>query len=268
MRIATLAVFGLVIRGMAAAQGLLSPADFLRELMQDDKRMPQMEEGVRIMDQIAVMTPGEVRALLPVVFETFNATREIVKLEGALALHAVAMRQDGPVLLGPRQQEVLGLLRQKELRIKLAGIVIAEKMQVPSAIAVPVLLQLLNDPAQPDQIKPAAIASVARIGPLTPQTAQVVASFLGRATDAGVKIDALNGLASTPRDDNRQIQLVLLGLSDNDAAVRAATISLLRRLGPKALDMARPALAQLADSPSESETIRKAAGEVIRPQTR
>ncbi|MDQ6677048.1 MAG: hypothetical protein M3Z09_07110 [Acidobacteriota bacterium] len=77
------------------------------------------------MDQIASMTPGDIRTTLPVIFDALYSQNLMAQLEGALALNAVSIRSDGSTLLSSKTDEILGLLQNKEERWRMRSLRIA-----------------------------------------------------------------------------------------------------------------------------------------------
>jgi hypothetical protein len=234
--------------------------------MQDPSRVPAYEEGVKIMDQIGAMSQNDVTLTVPVVFEALQSQRLMAQLEAALALHAVALRPDGLALLGPRLDQILALLSQSDSRLKAAAIITVEKMNAPPARVTPALLSFIADQTQPAQVRAGAVGTVVRMTSLTPETAQVITTFLSRVAEPSIRIDALNEIASKPSDNVLQTDIVIQGLKDPNDKVRDAAIHLVQRLGPKAVARASSALMHIAQDSSESPALRTAADRVLNPR--
>lgn len=258
-------IFSTVVSGaIALAQHALSPAEFLRQLMQDPSRIPAYEEGLRVMDQIGSMSPESVRGTLPVVFEALHSERQMAQIEGALALHSIAIRPDGMIHLTSRLDEILALLGQPDSRLKATAVIVAEKISAPTAKVTPVFVKFIADQGQPAQVKPGVVGALIRMTPLSPETAGVIGNFLRNTLDASVRIDTLNAIGSRPSDNSAQADLVIQSLRDPSDSVRNAAIHILKRLGPKAVARGSSLLFEVANDPNESQTVRVAAERAIK----
>jgi HEAT repeat protein len=237
--------------------------EFLRQLIQDPSRIPAYEEGVRVMDQIASMTPNDVNTALPVIFEALSSQRQMAQLEGALALHAVAIRSDGAMFLGSRVDQILGLLENPEARLKMTAVIVAEKVHAPAAEVAPAFLSFIAEQSQPVEVKPGVIGALVRMTGFSAASARAIGAFFSRTSNPTVRIDTLNAIASNPVDDPAQADLIILGLRDSNENVRSAAIHILKRLGPKAASRATADLLKIAQNPTESVNVRRSAEQTI-----
>jgi len=176
-----------------------SPEEFLQQFIKDSSRIPAYEEGLRVMDQIASMTPNEVRTTLPVIFEALHSPHLMAQLEGALGLNAVSLRSDGPTLLMSQSDEILKLLHNDESRLKLTAVIVTENIHTPAAKVIPIYLSFVADQGQPASIKPALISSLVSLTKsVSPDMARVFSGFFSNTTNPSIKIDFLNAVASHP----------------------------------------------------------------------
>jgi HEAT repeat protein len=256
-------LISLFILGSSTAQvATETPAEFLRGLMRDPSRVPVYNEGLQVADQIAALTQAQVRSTLPVIFEALASERDAVKLNAALALHAVALRPDGRILLEPRIDEVLALMNRNDERLKMTAPMVVTKLGAPSEKTLARLVNFIGDRSQPPSVKVVVVCALSQIAPNHVESRAASARFLDGDLDVRVRIDAINALACLPSDDSVTAQAVGRNLRSESADVRAAAVQVLGRLGPKAADLNRSALLEIANRSDERPDIQKLAARV------
>lgn len=237
--------------------------DFLRELMGDPARVPVYGEGLKVADQIAAMPASEVTSALPVIFEALSYERDAVKLNAALALHAVALRSDARTLLEPKVADILLLLRRSDDRLKMTAPMVLTKLRLPNERVVPALNRFLLDPTQSGQAKAAVVCTIRQIAPADTTSRQAISRFMDERLTPTNRIDALNAIACQPSDDLETAQIVARNLADENADVRSAAIQVIGRLGPKAIRQSEQALRQIAGRTDERTDVRALAERVV-----
>jgi hypothetical protein len=259
-----ISILGIAIPG--TAQQIQSPAEFLRLLMADSSRVPAYGEGLQVMDQIAAMPPADVGTTIPVVFEAIHSQSLMAQLQGALALSAVSMRPDGTTLLEGRADEVLGLLQHNENRLKMTGVIVAARLNMPTSKLEAAFLRFLGDETQPMLVKPGVVSALVQMGPLSADSARLIGELLkNRSTEPPVRNATLNAIASRPTDSLVHADLIIVGLHDPDQNVRNNALYLLDRLGPNAIKRATPVLLQMSQDPNEAPAVRAMAGKLLVP---
>lgn len=131
-------------------------------------------------------------------------------------MHAIATRPDGDTF--------------RETRVKMAAVIVAEKVHAPPAKIIPIFLSFIAYQSQPVDVKPDMIGMLVRMTALTPDSARVIGVLLSQIADPSVRIATLNAIASKPRADPVQTDLIIPGLRDSNADVRNAAIHILKRL--------------------------------------
>lgn len=248
------------------AQQIQSPTEFLRLLMGDSSRVPAYGEGIQVMDQIAAMTAADVRSTVPVVFEAIHSQGEMAQLQGALALNAISMRPDATTILDGRTDEVLGLLQHNENRLKMTGVIVAERLNIPASKLEAALLRFLGDESQPMLVKPGVVSALVQMGPLSADSARLIGALLkNRSTEPSIRNATLNAVGSRPIDNAAQTDLIIVGLRDPDQSVRNTALYLLDRLGPNAIKRATPVLLQMSQDPNETPALRAFVGRLLVP---
>lgn len=252
----------LILGSTTAQVSIETPADFLRGLMRDPSRVPVYSEGLRVADQIAALTQAQVRSTMPVIFEALASERDAVKLNAALALHAAALRPDGPIFIEPRIDEVLALMDRSDDRLKMTALMVVTKLGAPSQKTLTRLISFLADRSQPPGVKSAVLCTLSQIAPTHVESKAASARFLDSDLDVRVRIDAINALACLPSDDSVTAQAVGKNLRSENADVRAAAVQVLGRLGPRAVGLHRGVLLEIANRQDERPDIRKLAARV------
>lgn len=259
----TLSLFLVLFAASSAlAAADVSVSEFLRDLMREPSRIPVYGEGLKVADQIAAVSPSQLKQDLPVIFEALGYERDAVKLNAALALHAVALRPDGRSLLEPHLDEILKLLERSDERLKMTAPMVVNKIRVANEKALPRLTSFLLDTTQPARVKNVVVCTLMQIAPDQAQSRTAIGKFLESSLDTRSRIDAINAVACQPTDDLIIAQIVARNLDDKDADVRAAAIQVVGRFGPKAIDAAKGSLLRIANRPDERPDVRRLAEKV------
>jgi len=247
----------------APGQEPLPVKQYLEMLIQDPGRVPQFGEGMRVMDQVAGMPQSNVITVLPVIFEGLASDRETVRMQSALALHAVSLRTDGGALLRPRLDDVLALLQRNDVRLALTVPAVLERLEIPPTKYLPSVWSYVADGSQPAQGKTGSICLLTRVAPSAEQTHWAIAAFLDRQISTQERIEALSAIGCVPADDDKLMDLIINALNDPDQHVRGAALSVLDRYRAKDLARAREPLSRIALDQNEDANVRRAAERLL-----
>lgn len=241
----------------AALCAQVNPAiSFLQDMIGNPTKIATQEEGIRMTENIRAA--ANARSAVPVAFSALHARSLQAQLHGALALHSIATRPDGPSILSGEGEAILELLSLDEPRLKATAIILTEIVRIPASVYEQRFIRFLADPSQPAEVKPGIIRLLIQSTTSIDEKKGAIAKFLEVSISRTVRFEAFNAIASHPADQAWHADLVAIGLRDPDEEVRLLAIALLEKLGPNSVLLHGVALNRLAQNANESTKNRQA----------
>lgn len=233
----------------ASGQGSLSIREFFQGLVEHygTSPMPRSEDVGRLGDRIDTARREEISDALPSIFVALGHKDATVRAIAALALVAISVRPDRADLLTKYFRRISDLLTSPDQRLPGFAVTILASLrpQAPPEV-VPLLLAYLKRTDLDPKSQLGALDYLLR-GTSNGLGAATAEEFLARPLDKQSRIAALNALANSRSLDSRIIDLEIKSLGDADFDVRWTAFQCLTRMGPAAIQRARPAMQNIVD---------------------
>lgn len=245
-----------------SAQTMTSLQDIFQKLVQNvgTSEQPKFADIQNVEEQIARMSPADIRSALPSVKVALEYPNEQVQAEAASAFFAISLRSDSAELLKPYIADIGKLFNSPSARVtSYAALTFVNLRPSPPPEALTLMLASLNRTSSTAQGQLSAITALARIAPQNPEVIEAILNFMSRPLDHSTRIAALNAIHTSRVDDPRVQDAIIGALKDPYPGVKLAAIATLKRMGPDAVSRAKSPLQKITQEPNEPAQVRAAA---------
>jgi HEAT repeat protein len=259
----------IVLGGVCGAQTTNLPANsvpdlrhYFEDLVQqyEPSRFPP-EQALRVAKRIASLTSGQISELLPAVFDALSHPNQRVQTYAAEALVAISHHGDSAALLSSRISEISRLLDSSDEELQNGAVVILSRLRPtpPQSILKPLVTFLSRSDRSP-RAQVSAIWTLVRIAPTDVEVEAEVNRYMAKPLQMEEKIDILHALGIPSVALSRPLmEKVIAALEDPEPAVRKTAIASVARIGPVAINLAKPQLQAIAKRSTEDRDVRQSA---------
>ena len=236
------------------------------EIKQNRGVSPQIEKRLQgVMESVPSMSMEQVSSAMPAIRAALAADDEHVQAIAAAACFAVIRRPDGTQLLARDLPAIASLFESPSQRVGyLAGLTLSNAKTKPSAEVLSRIVAVISQRSRNAAGRIPALATAVALAPTDPAVVDATTAFMVEPMDAPTKTAVLSAIRSS-RIDAAPLRLeVAAWLQDSDPNVKLGAISVLTRMGPAAVNVARFELQRLAERESERRDVRGSAAEALK----